>query len=99
MTTYTYEFTAFTEDALLEAGSGNGSNLGYGDSFTMPATADTTFVVTDNDQYLSGDSRRNENSNDRSYQTATITVDGEEAGNGGQVYGEKYFWVWGSSGN
>jgi len=67
MTTYTYEFTAFTEDALLEAGSGNGSNLGYGDSFTMPATADTTFVVTDNDQYLSGDSRRNENSNDRSY--------------------------------
>jgi len=98
MTTYTYEFTAFTEDALLSAGSGNGSNLGYGDSFTMPASADATFVVTDNDPYLSGDSRRNENANDHSYQTATITVDGEEAGNGGQIYGEQYFWVWGSSG-
>lgn len=99
MTTYTYEFTAFTEDALLSAGSGNGSNLGNGDSFTMPASADATFSVTDNDPYLSGDSRRNENSNDRSYQTATITVDGEEVGNGGQIYGEQYFWVWGSSGN
>ncbi len=99
MTTYTYEFTAFTEDALLSAGSGNGTNLGYGDSFTMPASADVTFAVTDNDPYLSGDSWNNENANDSSYQTATITIDGEEAGNGGQVYGEQYFWVWGSSGN
>ena len=96
MTMYTYEFAAFTEEELLNAGSGNGSNLGYGDSFDMPATASATFVVTDNDSYLSGDSRRNENSNDRSYQTATITIDGEEAGNGGQIYGEKYFWVWGA---
>lgn len=99
MTTYTYEFTAFTEDALLSAGSGNGSNLGYGDKFTMPASADVTFAVTDNDPYLSGDSWNNENANDSSYQTATITMDGEEIGNGGQVYGEQYFWVWGSSGN
>ena len=95
MTTYTYEFTAFTEEALLSAGSENGSNLGYGDSFTMPASADTTFVVTDNDPYLSGDSWNNENANDSSYQTASIIVDGEEAGNGGQIYGEQYFWVWG----
>lgn len=95
MTIYTYEFTAFTEAALLEAGTGNGSNLGYGDSFTMPASADTTFIVTDNDAYLSGDSRNNENANDSSYQTAEIIVDGEEAGNGGQIYGEQYFWVWG----
>lgn len=99
MTTYTYEFTAFTEDALLNAGSGNGSNLGYGDSFTMPTSADVTFAVTDDDPYLSGDSQNNENANDSSYQTATITIDGEEVGNGGQVYGEQYFWVQGSSGN
>ncbi|MEM7268397.1 MAG: Ig-like domain-containing protein [Pseudomonadota bacterium] len=95
----TYEFTAFLEETLLGAGSGNGSNLGYGDKFSMPASTDVTFSVTDDDPYLSGDSWNNENANDSSLQTASITADGEEVGNGGQVYGEQYFWLKGSDGN
>lgn len=96
---YTYEFSAFTEASLLEAGPGNGSNLGNGDSFYMPATSDTLVIVTDNDTYLSGDGRKRSNdiAKDGSFQTAEIYVDGEEAGNGGKIYGEKYFWVLGSS--
>ena len=80
----TYNFTAFTEADLLAAGSGN--DLGYGDTFTMPGSASVEFSVTDNDNRLSGDSRHNENSNDKHGQQASITQDGQEVGNGGQIY-------------
>ena len=96
----TYEFTAFAEEDLLSAGSGNGTNLGYGDTFTMPENAELNFEVLDNDAYLSGDSWNNENANDSSYQTAQITDQaGNEVGNGGQVYAEVYHWVYDQHGN
>lgn len=95
----TYNFTAFTEADLLAAGSGNGSNLGYGDTFTMPGRASVEFSVTDDDSRLSGDSRRNENSNDKYGQQASITQDGQEIGNGGQIYAEGYFWLSDQNGN
>lgn len=95
----TYNFTAFTEADLLAAGSGNGDNLGYGDTFTMPGSASVEFSVTDNDSRLSGDSRRNENSNDTYGQQATITQDGREVGNGGQIYAEGYMWLCDQDGN
>lgn len=95
----TYEFTAFTEADLLEAGAaGNGINCG--DTFTIPTAATTCFEVTDNDRFLSGDNKRNENANDHSGQEATITdvETGEEIGNGGQIYAEKYWVLHGSDG-
>ncbi|MGB0852123.1 MAG: Ig-like domain-containing protein, partial [Pikeienuella sp.] len=95
----TYELSAFTEQELLDAGSGNGSNLGVGDSFTMPADNDAVISVWDNDGRLSGDSRWNENSTDKYGQIASITVDGVEVGNGGQIYAEKFFWVCDDAGN
>lgn len=85
----TYNFTAFTAADLLAAGSGNGNDLGYGDTFTMPGSASVEFSVTDNDNQLSGDSRHNENSNDKHGQQASITQDGQEVGNGGQIYAER----------
>ena len=95
--TTTYEFTAFTEADLL--GDSNGSSIGYCDTFTMPASATTCFEVVDNDRFLSGDSRKNENSNDSSFQTATITdEDGNSIGNGGQIYAEKYHVLRGDDG-
>ena len=85
-----YEFTAFRESDLLDA---NDNNLGVCDTFTMPESASVCITVEDNDRYLSGDNRRNENANDRSYQTATIEGDDGELGNGGQIYAESYYWV------
>ena len=77
----TYEFTAFAES---DFGVGN---VGCGDTFTMPGDATVCFSVTDNDSTLSGDSCYNENSNDGSYQTASIidAATGQELGNGGQT--------------
>lgn len=95
----TYNFTAFTEADLLAAGSGNGNDLGYGDTFTMPGCASVEFSVTDNDNSLSGDSRYNENSNDKYGQQASITQNGQEIGNGGQIYAEGYFWLCDQHGN
>ena len=95
----TYEFTAFTEADLLDAGAA-GSGVNCGDTFTMPAGATTCFEVSDNDSFLSGDNYCNENSNDQYGQTAVITGEnGEELGNGGQIYAEKYFWVCDDAGN
>ena len=95
----TYEFTAFTEADLLGAGA-EGNSVSCGDTFTMPAGATTCFEVKDNDRYLSGDNKRNENANDKKGQTAEITgEDGEALGNGGQIYAEKYFWVCDDAGN
>ena len=92
-TTTDYEFTAFSEN---DFGAGN---IGYGSCFTMPALATTCITVTDDDGYLSGDSRNNENATDCSYQTASISIDGEEAGNSGQIYAEKYNIVRDQDGN
>lgn len=96
-TTRTYTFTAFTAEDLLRAGDGA---LGRGDVFTMPADATTLFVVQDNDSTLSGDNLRNENANDTSGQTASITDSaGAEIGNGRQIYAESYHWVSDQHGN
>ena len=98
--TTTYEFTAYGEQTLLDAGSDNGSGINCGDSFKLPDSATVCIEVTDNDIYLSGDNYHNENANDQSYQTAEITdTDGNELGNGGQVYAEKYWWVKDDGGN
>lgn len=100
-TTQTYEFTAFSESDLQDAGISGG--VSCGDSFTMPASASLCIKVEDNDAYLSGDGRRwsNDQASDRSYQTAEISVgeDGAEVGNSGQIYAEKYFWVCDQDGN
>ena len=97
MTYKTNEITAFTEADLLQPGD---HSLGCGDSFTMPGSATTCISVKDNDAFLSGDSRRNENSDDKKGQTASITGEnGEELGNGGQIYAEFYYWVCDTEGN
>ena len=94
----TYSFTAFSEADLL-AGTGD-SNVGVGDTFTMPDFATATMIVTDDDAYLSGDSWNNEQANDSTYQTALIQDEnGNELGNGGQIYAEQYFWVSDQNGN
>ena len=96
--TNTYEFSAFSEEDLLQGT--NGSNLGCGDVFVMPAYSTICFEVKDNDTKLSGDSCYDENSNDGSYQTASITdASGNEIGNGGQIYAESYYWVQDQNGN
>ena len=91
MTWNSYEFSAFTEADMLAAGAGNGNYLRNGETFTMPVSASATLTVTDNDGYLSGDSRYNENANDCWGQQSAIEVDGEEVGNGGQIYAECYY--------
>ena len=98
MTYITYEFTAFSEASLLALGN-NGSSLGCGDTFAMPATADTCISVSDNDAFLSGDSWCNENANDGHGQHASLMLNGSEAGNGGQIYAEQYHWVYDQHGN
>ncbi len=97
MTYSTYEITAFTEADLLQAGD---HSLGCGDSFTMPSSATTCISVSDNDAFLSGDSYHNENADDHSGQHAAITGEnGDELGNGGQIYAEFYYWVSDQHGN
>ena len=99
MTWNSYEFSAFTEADMLAAGAGNGNYLRNGETFTMPVSASATLTVTDNDGYLSGDSRYNENANDCWGQQSAIEVDGEEVGNGGQIYAECYYWLRDQDGN
>lgn len=97
MTYKTYEITAFAESDLLSGGDGN---LNCGDKFTMPGDATICISVKDNDSFLSGDSRCNENANDRYGQQAEIIgEDGTDLGNGGQIYAESYFWVSDQNGN
>ena len=91
--TSTYEITAFQEADLAADG-----HLNHGDTFTM-GSATVCITVTDNDIFLSGDRKKNENANDHSYQTATITdLDGNELGNLGQIYAEQYWTVHGDNG-
>ena len=89
----TYEFSAFLESDLTSG------NISICDTFEMPDCATLTISVEDNDRYLSGDSRHNENANDHCGQNAEISLNGEEIGNGGQIYAEKYFWLCDDFGN
>ena len=89
----TYEFTAVKESDLTDG------NISVCDTFVMPDCATLNISVTDNDKYLSGDSRWNENANDHYGQQAAITMDGQEIGNGGQIYAEQYFWLRDACGN
>ena len=94
MTYQTYEFTAFTSADLL-----GGGGTSAGSTFTVPGSASVCFSVSDNDAYLSGDSKCNEQSDDRYGQQASIEgANGQEVGNGGQIYAEVYHWVYDSSG-
>ncbi|MEM9358764.1 MAG: hypothetical protein AAGB04_21495, partial [Pseudomonadota bacterium] len=82
----------------MDAGAA-GHSVSKGDKFTMPGSATVCITVTDNDAFLSGDNRKNENANDHSYQTAKIEdLAGNELGNGGQIYAEKYWVLHGSDG-
>lgn len=86
-----YEWTAFTEADFLGQG-GNGSSIGCGDSFTMPAGATVCMSTYDNDSSLSGDYR--DNATDRSGQKAII----DGAREGSQMYAESYHVLKGSDG-
>ena len=94
-----FEFNAFTEADMLAAGARSGNYLCRGETITMPGTASASLTVTDNDSRLSGDSRYNENANDWCGQETAIEVDGQEAGNGGQIYAECYYWLCDPQGN
>ncbi len=88
-----YEWTALREADLLDQG-GNGSNIGCGDTFTMPGSATVCLSTRDDDPFLSGDTCQDEHSNDRSGQKAF--VDGEPAG--WKMYAENYHVLQGSDG-
>ena len=57
----------------------------------MPAGATAHLSVTDNDTTLSGDGCRNETGDDRSYQFADITVDGQVVEHQAKIYAEEYY--------
>ncbi|MEM7507266.1 MAG: SdrD B-like domain-containing protein [Pseudomonadota bacterium] len=89
-----YEFTAYSEADLVHG------NLNCGDTFTVPDSATTCITVYDNDPFLSGDNRCNENANDRYGQHAKIEgPDGDELGNHRQIYAESYHIVKDAHGN
>lgn len=95
MTYSTIEITAFAEADLL---SGGDTNLGCGDTFTMPAGASLCISVTDNDSKLSSDCR--DQARDHSGQHAAIEdASGTDIGNGGQIYAESYLRVKDAAGN
>ncbi len=94
--TQIFEFTAFTEADLLQGTNGN--SIGNCDSFTMPGSATVCFSVTDNDTTLSGDRYYNESGDDRSFQTADITVDGSQVFDDVKIYAEQYHVLHGSDG-
>ena len=83
----TYAFTAFSASQLSSGG------IGCGTTFKMPTYADSYLSVSDNDRSLSGDTCRDENADDSSGQTASISTKGSAVGNGGQIYAESSFWV------
>lgn len=91
----TYEFTALVGADLLSAGD---TNLNCGDSFTM-VSATAMVTVTDNDGSLSGDARRNELGDDRSWQTADIMIDGLLVEDDSKIYAEEYYIVRDAHGN
>ncbi|MEO1492827.1 MAG: Ig-like domain-containing protein [Pseudomonadota bacterium] len=92
----TYEFTALTGYAILDPGD---TELGCGDSFSMPVSADACVAVTDNDGTLSGDAWCNEYGDDYSFQIADITVDGALVHEGERVYAEEVYSLYDEHGN
>lgn len=91
MTTFT--FTGFASADLFGEAS-----IARHASFTMPEAATLEFSVTDDDTALSGDAFRNERGDDRSGQAALITREGEDAGNGGRLYAEQVWHLYGDDG-
>eukprot|EP00903_Cladosiphon_okamuranus_P021213 g19486.t1 len=90
--TKSYEWTAYTESDFL--GPNTGSSISCGDTFTMPGGATVCMSTYDNDGYLSGDAKCNENATDSYGQKAY--VDGQREG--GQMYAECYHVLKGSDG-
>lgn len=78
----TYEISAFQAADLISG------NLGCGSKFTMPGSATVTLTVSDDDKKMSGD--HCDKATDKTGQTAAIEANGQEIGNGGQVYVEAY---------
>ena len=96
----TFTFSAFTESSLLATRSGNGSSLGRGDVIVVPSTATANFSVTDNDNYLSGDSGANERGSDTTGQISTITdAAGNLSNSGRKIYAENARIATDASGN
>lgn len=85
-----FTFTAFGEADLTDG------HIIHGVTFTQPDVPTLSFSVTDNDGTLSGDFF--DRARDFSGQTAEITRDGDEIGNGGKIYAERVFEVEGSDG-
>ena len=98
MTYRTHTFNGFREADILGRHHG-GSFGGWGETFVMPAQATTSFSISDNDSSLSGDSRRNERSNDRSGQFAEVTdSDGNVLRHSERLYAERVIYLEGSDG-
>ncbi|WP_424967184.1 SdrD B-like domain-containing protein [Dinoroseobacter sp. S375] len=96
MTTRTYEFTAFSEDDLVQQGT-IGGGLGKGETFVMPAAATTVISTKDDDNVLSGDYGKDKDDNAKDSSGQIAVINGVEI-SGEQVYIEKYFVVKGSDG-
>lgn len=92
----THQFTAFKGSDLITGGR-NYLSIGY--SFVMPAVATTCLTVTDDDNKLSGDQKKNERGDDKSYQTADIEHDGVQVQDDVKIYSEQYYLLRGSDGN
>ncbi|WP_299679243.1 fasciclin domain-containing protein [uncultured Roseobacter sp.] len=89
----TFTFTGFAEPDLFGTG-----HIAPHITFTMPETATLSFTVTDDDHRLSGDALRNERGDDRSQQTAEILRGDDEIGNGGRLYAEQIWHLYGDDG-
>lgn len=81
-----HEFTALLGSQILGS---DGSSLSIGASFSMPANASASVVVRDNDRRLSGDFFRNERGDDRTGQSADITV-GDSVLDATKIYAEQF---------
>lgn len=92
-----YTFTAFNEFDLTLEGR---ENLFAGFNIMLPSTPTVFISVDDYDPYLSGDNLVNEYADDETGQVAAVrNAAGEKIGNGGQIFGEAYYWVSDSAGN
>ncbi|WP_417208502.1 hypothetical protein [Antarctobacter sp.] len=86
-----FVFTAFNEFDLTMAGK---ENLFVGDTIMLPSDPTLVISVEDDDAFLSGDNLVSEYADDETGQVAAVTrLDGVEVGNGGQIFGEAYYWV------
>lgn len=86
MTYKTYQFTAFSDQALI-----GGGVVKIGSTFTVPGNASVNISVSDDESVLGGDLRWNEHADDLYVSGATIrNGDGQQVGSGGKIYGEEY---------